>query len=150
MSVEHSTLTGSDLHEPKGVASASTGQVYIANGSGSGAWTAHHNRCVLTVELANISAASSCYVATPIAARRTPDVNLVIMSWSGSKILPPNFATISSAFAPTPLRTSNIFPRTGTIVLSKKRANSMNLGLLINFRKAKINKRKNCICNGKK
>lgn len=36
--VAHSTLTGSDLHEPKGAASASTGQVYVADGSGSGSW----------------------------------------------------------------------------------------------------------------
>ncbi len=35
----HSTLTGSDLHEPKGVSSATAGQVYISNGSGSGTWT---------------------------------------------------------------------------------------------------------------
>lgn len=35
----HSTLTGSDLHEPKGIASATAGQVYISNGSGSGTWT---------------------------------------------------------------------------------------------------------------
>lgn len=35
----HSTLTGADLHEPKGVATATSGQIYIANGSGSGAWT---------------------------------------------------------------------------------------------------------------
>lgn len=35
----HSALTGADLHEPKGVATATSGQVYIANGSGSGAWT---------------------------------------------------------------------------------------------------------------
>lgn len=39
MATEHSTLTGSNLHEPKGVASATSGQVYVANGSGSGAWT---------------------------------------------------------------------------------------------------------------
>lgn len=37
---EHNTLTGSALHEPKGAASAVAGQVYIADGSGSGAWTA--------------------------------------------------------------------------------------------------------------
>lgn len=37
--VAHSSLTGSDLHEPKGISSATTGQVYVANGSGSGAWT---------------------------------------------------------------------------------------------------------------
>jgi hypothetical protein len=36
--VTHSTLTGSDLHEPKGVASASSGQIYVADGLGSGAW----------------------------------------------------------------------------------------------------------------
>lgn len=37
--VEHASLTGSALHEPKGVASASAGQVYIADGLGSGTWT---------------------------------------------------------------------------------------------------------------
>lgn len=37
--VAHSTLTGSDLHEPKGVASANSGQIYIADGAGSGTWT---------------------------------------------------------------------------------------------------------------
>lgn len=37
--VAHSTLTGSDLHEPKGVSTANAGNVYIANGSGSGVWT---------------------------------------------------------------------------------------------------------------
>lgn len=35
----HSALTGSDLHEPKGVASANSGEVYVANGAGSGTWT---------------------------------------------------------------------------------------------------------------
>lgn len=38
--VAHSTLTGADLHEPKGIASANSGEVYVANGGGSGAWTA--------------------------------------------------------------------------------------------------------------
>ena len=37
---EHSTLTGDDLHEPKGVAAASAGEVYVADGAASGAWTA--------------------------------------------------------------------------------------------------------------
>lgn len=36
--VAHSTLTGANLHEPKGVATAPAGTVYVANGSGSGAW----------------------------------------------------------------------------------------------------------------
>lgn len=35
----HASLTGSDLHEPKGVAAASANTVYVANGAASGAWT---------------------------------------------------------------------------------------------------------------
>lgn len=37
--VEHSTLTAANLHEPKGADTATEGQVYIADGVGSGAWT---------------------------------------------------------------------------------------------------------------
>lgn len=36
--IDHSTLTGSALHEPKGVALASSNTVYVADGSGSGTW----------------------------------------------------------------------------------------------------------------
>lgn len=34
----HKNLTGVDLHEPKGVASATSGSVYVADGVGSGVW----------------------------------------------------------------------------------------------------------------
>lgn len=36
--VNHSTLTDPYLHEPKGVSTASSGDVYIADGVGSGSW----------------------------------------------------------------------------------------------------------------
>ena len=39
MTIQHSTITGADLHEPKGVATAANNTVYVANGSASGAWT---------------------------------------------------------------------------------------------------------------
>ena len=35
---KHEALTGSNLHEPKGVASAADNTVYTADGTGSGAW----------------------------------------------------------------------------------------------------------------
>jgi len=38
--VQHSSLPDAELHEPKGVAAASSGEVYVADGSASGAWTA--------------------------------------------------------------------------------------------------------------
>jgi hypothetical protein len=39
MALEHSTLTGSQLHEPKGVTTAAENSVYVADGAGSGSWT---------------------------------------------------------------------------------------------------------------
>ena len=36
--VTHNTLTGAELHEPKGCADATSKAVYVSNGSGSGAW----------------------------------------------------------------------------------------------------------------
>lgn len=41
--VNHSTLTDPYLHEPKGIAAASSGSVYIADGAGSGDWTKQHS-----------------------------------------------------------------------------------------------------------
>lgn len=38
MSIEHKNIPDSQLHEPKGAASASIGQVYVADGAGSGTW----------------------------------------------------------------------------------------------------------------
>lgn len=38
MAVQHSAITDPDIHEPKGVAAASLGQVYVADGAGSGDW----------------------------------------------------------------------------------------------------------------
>lgn len=35
----HKLLTGTDLHESKGVATALAGQVYVTDGAGSGVWT---------------------------------------------------------------------------------------------------------------
>jgi hypothetical protein len=40
MATEHKLITDPNIHEPKGVASAGAGQVYIADGAGGGAWTA--------------------------------------------------------------------------------------------------------------
>lgn len=37
--IQHSTLTDPNLHEPKGISTASANTVYMANGSGSGTYT---------------------------------------------------------------------------------------------------------------
>jgi len=71
MAVEHSTLTTTDLHEPKGVAAANADEVYIADGAASGSWTAHDNFVYLNLHIADISTASSSWVVAPTAGNIT-------------------------------------------------------------------------------
>lgn len=89
--IQHSAMTGAELHEPKGVASAASGTLYHANGAGSGTWvkpvvdaddgsagqvpvangsgdvvwTAREYH--LTTVIADISTASTVYLAVPYA-----------------------------------------------------------------------------------
>jgi hypothetical protein len=79
----HSTLTGADLHEPKGAATAGTNEVYTADGAGSGTWkkvTANMintgvffgvNQLVLTAEIEDVSTAQSVYLVLPCACTLT-------------------------------------------------------------------------------
>lgn len=52
MAIEHVGITDPDIHEPKGVSTALAGQVYVADGAGSGAFTAQVGQPsnVVTVE----------------------------------------------------------------------------------------------------
>ncbi len=54
MATLHSTITGADNHEPKGVESATAGQVYRANGVGSGTWSQHPAAEVVVVDPNNV------------------------------------------------------------------------------------------------
>lgn len=38
MSIQHSAIPDTQSHEPKNISTASSGQTYVANGSGSGTW----------------------------------------------------------------------------------------------------------------
>lgn len=48
MALEHATLTGSQLHEPKGIAAAAANRAYISDGAGSGTWTTITNSVLAT------------------------------------------------------------------------------------------------------
>ena len=50
--VEHVTITDPNIHEPKGVASASANQVYVADGAGSGSWEDSSEGSIVNVETA--------------------------------------------------------------------------------------------------
>jgi len=66
MTIQHNVITDPDLHEPKGVATATSGKVYISDGSGSGAWTyppgkAHADLYISGGSTAHTLAGSSAY-----------------------------------------------------------------------------------------
>lgn len=75
--VAHSALTGANLHEPKGVATASVGQVYVADGAASGVWqkigtseldTAelfNSNEIYLQAVIDDVSTAGTVYIPVP-------------------------------------------------------------------------------------
>jgi hypothetical protein len=67
--VEHSSLTGSDLHEPKGIASAAANAVYVATGAATGTWTVQNNlnKMILNCTLPDIDADAAAWVVCPIA-----------------------------------------------------------------------------------
>lgn len=79
----HSALTGTDLHEPKGVAAASSGQIYVANGSGSGTWTTLNYSDIgqkdiyFSVVLEDVSTASTVYIPCPVAGTITEIMSVI-------------------------------------------------------------------------
>lgn len=72
--VAHSSLTGADLHEPKGADTASIDTVYVSNGAGSGAWVKlgadnvdvgtvlNLNKDILNIQIDDIGTAGSKFV----------------------------------------------------------------------------------------
>lgn len=66
--VNHSTLTDPYLHEPKGVASAGAGELYYANGTGSGSWLPSHVHCTADAgfNTAGVASVSVSTAQTPI------------------------------------------------------------------------------------
>jgi len=67
--VLHSALTGADLHEPKGIATATSGQEYVADGAASGAWTTVYNRNLGTMNTywPDVTTADPLYIVFPFA-----------------------------------------------------------------------------------
>ena len=67
--INHNTLSDPYLHEPKGITTALAGTIYVANGSGSGAWTAKQTLVgeTLTGYLEDVSAVEKVYLPIPFA-----------------------------------------------------------------------------------
>ena len=69
MAIEHSAIVDPNQHEPKGIGSATAGQVYVADGGGTGAWTPLNNLNLIAINVHHdeIDSATSKYVVAPVA-----------------------------------------------------------------------------------
>jgi len=85
--VEHSSLTGSALHEPKGVAAANSGEVYVANGSNSGTWQPIHR---------HLGAATAFNSSSPYAYSLDTDIAEKFLSPPISSSLVSGFTVVTS------------------------------------------------------
>lgn len=63
---QHKNITEADLHEPKGVSTASVDTVYVADGAGSGAWAQAPYHYIVQDRLTDVSTASSNYAMSPV------------------------------------------------------------------------------------
>ena len=63
---QHSALTGSELHEPKGADSADIYTVYASDGAGSGNWR-KAGTYFLLARIDDLSTADTIYIPVPIA-----------------------------------------------------------------------------------
>ena len=93
--VQHNTMTGADLHEPKGVGSASANTVYVTDGAGSGTHqkisTAqidstfkNLNLVTLNIHHDDLSTATSHFIVSPIAGTITKIYSVIDRSLAGS------------------------------------------------------------------
>jgi hypothetical protein len=69
MAIEHDAIPNADLHEPKGVNAATSGQVYVADGVGSGAWTTknYYDKVYLSTHYNDLDATTSHFLVSPVA-----------------------------------------------------------------------------------
>lgn len=64
--IQHSALTTGELHEPKGVASATSEDVYVADGAGSGTWYKLQTKAWENIDHGGSSQALSSGVRTKV------------------------------------------------------------------------------------
>jgi len=86
LTIEHKDITGADLHEPKGVASANAGEIFIADGAGSGSWQhniiANHGQMTVT----NNATATSVTGAVDATLNTDTDYVKVTAGWGDAHV----------------------------------------------------------------
>mgnify|MGYP001614529410 CR=1 FL=1 len=98
--VVHSGLTAANLHEPKGVASATIDKVYVSNGAGSGAWQKIESDQIDTTSLFSLNQhAFSAFIQD--ASSGTASLNRVYLAFPFACTVTNVYSTVMAAIAAT-------------------------------------------------
>lgn len=101
--IQHSAITDPNIHEPKGITTASSGQVYVADGGGSGDWKFIAGHSYGEIFISNNSTAQTLPVS------------------SGTAILNPTSAWQANGF-----QNVTLTPANGTITLPQAGVYQLN------------------------
>ena len=101
--VEHKDLTGTDLHEPKGIAGQAAGKVYVSDGSNSGAWTAKETLAgeVISGYIDDVSTAEVVHVPMPFAGTISKVITVLEGAISGTNAVVTVKNSSGTAMSPT-------------------------------------------------
>ena len=91
--IEHSVLSGSELHEPKGISSASDGQIYVANGSGGGVWEDQITNVHGEMVVINNATATAVTAAADATLNTDSDYVKITAGWTGDHLHNVSFNT---------------------------------------------------------
>ena len=75
MTISHALIDDPEIHELKGASTASIGQIYVDDGTGSGDWG--FPTAVLTLDIADITAVADYYIVFPFAATITKAYSVI-------------------------------------------------------------------------
>lgn len=88
--IQHASIPDAYLHEPKGVAGASAGKVYVSNGLGSGVWTTQTRYGELYIaggtSSKTLSAASAYSILNPTGSWQAGEVSGVTLTAANGTI----------------------------------------------------------------
>lgn len=81
MAIEHVDATDPEIHEPKGVAAATSSQVYLANGAGSGSWTDNIHNTHAEMYITSNTTAMALTAATDSTLATDSDYTKITVGW---------------------------------------------------------------------
>jgi hypothetical protein len=82
---EHSVISDPDIHEPKGISTATIGEVYVADGLGGGTWK--KPEFYLTHQITDASMALSTFILSPLAGTITKIALVVDQAFSADQTI---------------------------------------------------------------